>query len=784
MGYFKRTLVLMIIALFFSESNIYAAWNYKTSPMLDDGQGICYGKVESGDMDNDGDLDLVVAGYDVTLVGRLMIFNNKGNYQFIKAAEPVINNNNNSKYRDFKLNLGDYDNDKDTDIILSGNFFSVFRNDTGSFTEINQPLQGNEAYIQQCYASFGDYNKDGYLDIALMGVDINDGFILHIYKYDTTTQTWGKVSEPANDPATDYIDGLGCGWLDWADFDNDGDLDLACTGENRAGNYRLIIIKNSGNDAFSVISEPLVDSGGSLVYGELDAGDFNNDGLIDLVVSGENYDYVPDAIILRNNGNFNFTRLESTSDVYDVYGATRSSARFGNYDGDTDLDLLFTGIDRSGVPSFAIFKNNNGTFTKDTEPVINYMGIYEGNAIWANLDTDGDNDIAIVGITDNDVVIFEIYENNSSSVVDVGLAAAATSATTTTASDTTTTASDTTTKTTLATATTTSDTTPFEITSDSISNLTPIVFLSETKTISFTSTKLIDTSSLVYISVAEDTTTNKVQARIIFDPTPKKIFITYDYKPGHTYYVKIRAQVSDIDGNLLGVDTEYSMRVYLPDSGGVAPYVDGNNVTLTFGEENKWLNPVITKSQTPNFRVGTDTLYVTYQIDVYDTAGTNLNDSLTQTVTATFYLESVAGNERIAYYNEATQAWEIISTYEDIDFVNKTITVTLTHFSIYGLLIVNSSTAIQIRSLSNPHTEFPIIFRALSSNDGNYLLKIIDLRSRPIFEIAGTIIANISLDINWSGITRNGRICPNGVYYVLFSVNNCKPVLWKIMIAR
>ena len=127
-------------------------------------------------------------------------------------------------------------------------------------------------------------------------------------------------------------DGTGEGYLAvgqaWGDYDNDGLLDLYVTG-NLARN---VLYHNDGDGTFSVsplsksVSLPNVSSGGALW------ADYDNDGWRDLYVvnSGAN-------VLFHNDGGEGFSDVSSSAGVGDT--GKGASATWGDYDGDGYLDL-------------------------------------------------------------------------------------------------------------------------------------------------------------------------------------------------------------------------------------------------------------------------------------------------------------------------------------------------------------------------------------------------------------------------------------------------------------
>jgi hypothetical protein len=120
------------------------------------------------------------------------------------------------------LSWGDYDNDGDLDLVLAGDgglgcVLIIYRNDNGTFIDINAGLLG----VYSCSLSWGDYDNDGYLDLAVAG------FTGSVYS--------SKIYKNNNGVFADINSGLpgvsnGCA-ISWGDYDNDGDLDIVLAGD-------------------------------------------------------------------------------------------------------------------------------------------------------------------------------------------------------------------------------------------------------------------------------------------------------------------------------------------------------------------------------------------------------------------------------------------------------------------------------------------------------------------------------------------------------------------------
>jgi uncharacterized membrane protein YeaQ/YmgE (transglycosylase-associated protein family) len=242
---------------------------------------------------------------------------------------------------------GDYDNDGDLDILLTGSsagirVSKVYRNDGGgAFSDINAPLTG----VMRSSVAWGDYDNDGDLDILLAGA--TGGYPI--------TNPVSKIYR--NDGAGTFTD-IGAALvavdecsLAWGDYDNDGDLDILLTG--LAGAPTSQVYRNDGAGAFTDIGAGL----SGVWLGSAAWGDYDNDSDLDILLTGATTStspYAPVSKVYRNDGGSAFTDIGAG-----LTGVREGSvAAWGDCDNDGDLDVLLTGWTGSAFVS-KVYRNNS-----------------------------------------------------------------------------------------------------------------------------------------------------------------------------------------------------------------------------------------------------------------------------------------------------------------------------------------------------------------------------------------------------------------------------------------
>ncbi len=296
---------------------------------------------------------------------------------------------------------GDYDNDGDLDIAVTGHnkinesemIGEIYRNDNGSFTAIGAGITPTSLGS----LSWGDYDNDGDLDLFETGYDggFNTATAYHanLYRNDGG-DTFTLVSFPGI--------GVNSGYSAWVDYDGDGDLDLSYSGV-QTGFDEFALYRNDGNGNFSYVSTGIPNfSGGSLEW-----ADYDNDGDQDILISGQCNVFEFHTAVYRNDGGGNFTEISSP--FFQEYDG---NAVWGDYDQDGDLDIYINGNDHSGTMFFTfVYENVGADNFVDLGATLPRAG--EGSTFdIGDVDGDGDFDALMTGVVESTANVFT-YEGDA-----------------------------------------------------------------------------------------------------------------------------------------------------------------------------------------------------------------------------------------------------------------------------------------------------------------------------------------------------------------------------------
>jgi uncharacterized repeat protein (TIGR01451 family) len=309
--------------------------------------------IATGDLNGDGKLDVVTAGF---FESRVSVLLNDGHGGFLPAAQYDAGSTT------WALAVGDFNGDGKLDLVTS--MAILLGNGDGSF---QPPIDywsppGSVAG----FLAVSDFNGDGKLDLAVSSYEMGSLFIL-IGNGDGTFQTTLENTLSGHPSA-----------LAVADFDQDGKPDLAvgnAVGISPSGHVSILL--GNGDGTFRAGVERAADP--QVVA----TGDFNGDGNPDLFMfaasSGKS--------ILLGKGNGDF---QAPVPIAALIGGDLTSLVVGDLNGDGSDDLATADVLFNAVHVY--LANGDGTF----RPAVSYAA---GDGPWSlavgDFDGDGQPDVAV-----------------------------------------------------------------------------------------------------------------------------------------------------------------------------------------------------------------------------------------------------------------------------------------------------------------------------------------------------------------------------------------------------
>jgi len=286
---------------------------------------------------------------------------------------------------------GDYDNDGFPDLLFAGEGSygeHVFRNNgNGTFSPSGAVID----YVEYADAAWSDFDKDGFLDFVING----RGFP------DTITKVYRNLG------GTNFVDigaplpGTRNGSVSWGDVNNDTYPDLLITGYNSVnGVVTAALFLNDTTSGFTNSGAVLP----GIIFGRGSLADYDQDGFLDILLTGDDDSFSSFTRLLRNNQMGQF--VDSGVALAQLED---SSAAWGdcNNDGFPDLLLLGWNTTQPGFPRSTILYTNDGSGNL-LDSMAGLPGVQSGAAAWGDYDGDGFQDLALSG----DGPLTRVYRNN------------------------------------------------------------------------------------------------------------------------------------------------------------------------------------------------------------------------------------------------------------------------------------------------------------------------------------------------------------------------------------
>lgn len=358
------------------------------------------GGAVADDFDGDGWLDIMVSDWSPN--GQLRLFRNRGGTFDDVTDDAGLT----GLFGGLNMIQADFDNDGDLDVFVmrgawledTGRSYpnSLLANDgTGRFTDVTKAVGLAEQHFPTQAAAWADYDNDGDLDLFVG----NEHFPSQLFRNEgdgSFVDTAIEAGVTNDDFAKAAV---------WGDFDNDGFPDLYVS--NFGGLNRLY--RNNGDGTFEDVAFDLGVEAPTRSFPTW-FWDFDNDGYLDLFVSGYEWDVRDVAAdhlglpairteidrIYRSTGSGRF------EEIAESLGLTRITqpmgANFGDIDNDGYLDFyLGTGYPAyEGLMPNLLFRNEGGRRFVDITTPAGVGHLQKGHGVaFLDMDHDGDQDLFV-----------------------------------------------------------------------------------------------------------------------------------------------------------------------------------------------------------------------------------------------------------------------------------------------------------------------------------------------------------------------------------------------------
>lgn len=388
--------------------------------------GVMFGSTSIGDIDGDGNLDLLIAGdkNGITSGGTsATLYLGDGQGEFTEAGAGLFG------VREGSTSIADIDGDGDSDFVVTGNekfrdFFSARLyinpvnqtppNQAPRFAQMPDGRSLAPGLTFRRSIEAGDPDGDS---LSLQSISTSPNVTFTDGGNGTASVTFTPSRNQGGDPASitvratdsggkshlsstsvevspvvaalpDELVDVESGSISIADVNGDDNPDILITGENENRNPTSTLYLGDGQGGFTEAGADLTD----VVFSSTSIADVNNDGNPDLLIAGDDDPGAvlnASATLYLGDGEGGFTEVNAGLD-----GVWHGSTSIADVNEDGNPDLLITGQDANGPTATLYLGDGQGGFAKANADL---TGVSDSSSLIADVNGDTHLDILIIG---------------------------------------------------------------------------------------------------------------------------------------------------------------------------------------------------------------------------------------------------------------------------------------------------------------------------------------------------------------------------------------------------
>jgi len=317
--------------------------------------------IGAGDLDKDGDIDVVFS--NMGFFGSKVLLNDGKGY-FVDSGQKLTQ-------QGHGVGIGDLDGDRDLDLFITCAGYRESQDQEWSQKPSKIYLNDGRAHFEETGQNLGDTELSG-VNVTLHDIDRDGDLDALVVYYPEENKIYLNDGKARFTDSNKHFPDV----MIWGDFDSDGTADVFV--KELGIGYKTLL-----NDGTGTLSEfwSLEDSQTVRSYGA--AGDIDNDGDLDIVMTNGGREEADPTKVFLNDGTGRFADSSQA-----LFPANVGRVGLGDLNGDNYLDAVIMSL---GKPNPVWVNDGKGHFLYSGISLDDKNAIH--SCVFEDFDSDGDIDI-------------------------------------------------------------------------------------------------------------------------------------------------------------------------------------------------------------------------------------------------------------------------------------------------------------------------------------------------------------------------------------------------------